>query len=90
MSKRKTILIVAEGCPNCSKAKEDLTRRKVDLEILDVTKDLKAAAIVRDLGIVKVPAIVTVEKTEHGKEICTLIEETVKCVKASGNTSLPL
>lgn len=81
---KKTVLIVAEGCSGCKEAENDLKNQKADLEVLDVTKSLKAARIVRDLGIVKVPTIVTVEKTEYGTEICTLDERNrVKCVNDS-------
>jgi len=80
---KKTVLIIAEGCAGCKEAEKDLKKQNADLEILDVTKSLKAARIVRDLGIVKVPTIVTIEKSEFGTELCTLDEKnkTVKCTK---------
>jgi hypothetical protein len=55
------------------------------VKVLDVTKDIRAAAILRDLGIYKVPVLVTVERTEQGTELCSLDDKDlkVKCVKAS-------
>jgi len=81
---RSLILIVAEGCPGCDELAERLKRSKIKAKVMDVTKSLEAARIVRDLGIVSVPTIVSVETTEQGTEICTLDKKNkVKCVKAS-------
>ena len=84
---KETIVIVAEGCAGCKEVLRDLENRKAKFKVMDVTKSLEAARIVRDLGIVKVPAIVTVERTEeYGTEICALdLNNKVKCVvKPSG------
>jgi hypothetical protein len=63
--------------------KKRLPKDKV--KVLDVTKDVRAAAILRDLGIYKVPVLVTVERTEKGTELCSLDDKDLKvrCVKAS-------
>jgi hypothetical protein len=68
---------------NCEEMKKRLPKDKI--KILDVTKDIRAAAILRDLGVYKVPVLVTVEKTEQGTELCSLDDKSlqVKCVKAS-------
>jgi glutaredoxin len=82
---KETILVAAEGCPGCEELLKRVRREKIDVGVLDVTKSLEAARIVRDLGIVSVPTIVTVERTEQGTELCTLDEEEkgVRCVKGS-------
>lgn len=82
MSERRLIFIVAEGCPTCELMKSRLGDK---VEVLDVTKSLEAARIVRDLGVYKVPLLVTVE----GEHICMLDEETmkVKCVKTTEATN---
>jgi glutaredoxin len=83
MQDKQVILVVAEGCPYCEEMKKRLPKDKV--KVLDVTKDIRAAAILRDLGVYKVPVLVTVEKTEQGTELCSLDDKSlqVKCVKAS-------
>jgi len=82
---RELIVIVAEGCESCMGLLEDLRSNNAKVKVMDVTKSLKAARIVRDLGIDRVPTIVTVEETENGKEICALDENgRVKCVNSSG------
>ena len=79
---RELIVIVAEGCPGCNELAERLKRSKINAKVLDVTKSLEAARIVRDLGIIRVPTIVSVERTERGTELCTFDEENrVKCVE---------
>ena len=80
---KEAILVVAEGCPYCEEMKKRLPKDKV--KVLDVTKDVRAAAILRDLGVYKVPVLVTVERTEKGTELCSLDDKDlkVKCVKAS-------
>jgi glutaredoxin len=79
------IVVVAEGCPHCKALLEKLPKENGKVKVLDVTKDLRAAAIVRDLGIYKVPLLVSVERTEEGTKLCTLDDEemNVKCVPAS-------
>jgi len=83
MQNKQVILVVAEGCPYCEEMKKRLPKDKV--KVLDVTKDIRAAAILRDLGIYKVPVLVTVERTEQGTELCSLDDKDLKvrCVKAS-------
>ena len=80
---RELILIVAEGCPGCHELAERLKRSKLKTKVMDVTKSLEAARIVRDLGIMRVPTIVTVERTEEGTELCTLDKDKkgVICVR---------
>jgi glutaredoxin len=80
---KEAILVVAEGCPYCEEMKKRLPKDKV--KVLDVTKDVRAAAILRDLGVYKVPVLVTVERTEKGTELCSLDDKSlqVKCVQAS-------
>jgi glutaredoxin len=80
---KETIVVVAEGCPYCKELVEKLPKDKI--KILDVTKDIRAAAILRDLGIYKVPVLVTVERTEQGTQLCSLDDKDlkVKCVPAS-------
>lgn len=80
---KEVLVIVAEGCPYCKELTEKLPKDQV--KIIDVTKDVRGAAILRDLGIMKVPLIVTVEKTEQGTQLCSLDDKElkVKCVKAS-------
>jgi glutaredoxin len=74
------VIITAEGCPSCEELKAKLANSKLKVEVLDVTKSLKAARIMRDLGVYKVPLLVTVE----GDRVCTLDEKDmqVKCVKS--------
>ena len=83
MPDKQVIVVVAEGCPHCKELVEKLPKDKV--KVLDVTKDIRAAAILRDLGIYKVPVLVTVERTEKGTELCSLDDKDlkVKCVRAS-------
>jgi len=84
---RYLILIVAEGCPGCDELAERLKRSKINAKVMDVTKSLEAARIVRDLGIVSVPTIVSVETTEQGTELCTLDKQNkVKCVTTESET----
>jgi glutaredoxin len=85
-SQKEIILIVAEGCPHCEEVKRtlpDSSRGKI--EVLDVTKSIRAAAILRDLGIYRVPVLVTVERTEQGTQLCGLDDKDmrVRCVRAS-------
>jgi glutaredoxin len=82
-SQKEIILIVAEGCPHCEEVKKTLPdSSKGKIKVLDVTKSLEAASLMRDLGVFKVPLLVTVERTEQGTEVCTLDEKGVKCVKS--------
>lgn len=81
---KETIVIIAENCPHCGELLKTLPKDKV--RILDVTKDLEGARIMRDLNIYRVPLLVIREKTEQGEEhLCTLDEKEgkVKCVKGS-------
>ena len=88
MGHKEVIVITAEGCPGCRELVQNLEKDNRNFRVLDVTKSLEAARIVRDLGIMKVPAIVTLEKTEHGTEICASDgEEKAKCVKVSEDGS---
>lgn len=79
------VLIVAEGCPYCKEAVERLPR-DARVRVLDVTKDLEAAKIVRALEIYRVPLLVAVERREGGRaRYCAIDEgERVKCVEDSG------
>jgi glutaredoxin len=82
-SSEEVILIVAEGCPHCEEAKKLVKDSKV--RVLDVTKDERAAAILRDLEEYRVPLLVTLEKAERGAKLCAIDEKgmKVKCVDAS-------
>lgn len=84
---KETIVVIAEGCPYCKELVEKLPKDKI--KVLDVTKDIRAAAILRDLGVYKVPVLVTIEKTEAGTELCSLDDKDlrIKCVKASPEAS---
>ncbi|MEM4853400.1 MAG: hypothetical protein QXQ60_07520 [Thermofilum sp.] len=78
------VLIVAEGCPACKEAVKSLPK-DAKVKVLDVTKDLEAARIVRALEIYKVPLLVAVERREDGKaKYCVLDGEKVKCVEDEG------
>jgi glutaredoxin len=83
---KETIVIVAEGCPYCEELKKTLPKDKI--KVLDVTKSLEAARLMRDLGIYKVPLLVTVDRTEQGTEVCTLEEKEgkVKCIKTEASS----
>jgi len=76
---RRLAVIVAEGCPACEAIKGALSEIK-DVEVLDVTKSLEAARILRDLGIFKVPLFVAIGEGE----VCAFDDEKgeVKCVKS--------
>ena len=83
-NQKEIILIVAEGCPHCEEVKKTLPdSSKGKIKVLDVTKSLEAARLMRDLGVFKVPLLVTVEKFDSGEtEYCTLDEKGIKCVKS--------
>ena len=77
----ETIVIVAEGCPGCKELVNRVQKENMNIRVLDVTKNLEAARIVRDLKITSVPTVVTVERTERGTKLCTLDkDEGVRCV----------
>lgn len=79
---KEMIIIVAEGCAGCKELVKRVQKENINARVLDVTKNLEAARIVRDLKIVSVPTIVTVEKTEQGTELCALDKEKgARCVK---------
>lgn len=80
---KEVIAIVAEGCPGCEALLSELRKQNAQVRVLDVTKSLEAAKIVRDLGIDRVPTLVTVERTETGATFCTVDEKDPKCVKSS-------
>lgn len=81
---RKRVLIVAEGCPHCASLKKKLENLGEKFEILDVTKSLEAAKIVRDLGVLAVPLYVEIRKDGSGETYCLLDQgRVVTCVKAS-------
>lgn len=86
---KEAILIVAEGCHYCEELMKALPKDKV--RVLDVTKSLEAARLMRDLGVYKVPLLITVEKTEQGTEVCALEEKEgkVKCVKSEASSEEP-
>jgi len=79
---KEIVAIVAEGCPGCEELLGRLRERNLSVRVLDVTKSLEAAQIVRDLGIDRVPTLVSVERGEAGTKYCT-IDERAKCVQAS-------
>ncbi len=79
---REVVIIVAEGCQGCHELVERLQKENAQVRILDVTKSLEAAQIVKDLGIKAVPTLVTVEKTETGTKFCMVDEKGSKCVEA--------
>lgn len=78
---KRYILIVAEGCGGCSEAKKQMEGDD-RVQVLDVTKSLYAADIVRQLGIYKVPLLVEVDEKED--KVCSL-DPNVKpvCTKES-------
>jgi len=78
---KRYILIVAEGCGGCEEARKQVEGDN-RIEVLDVTKSLYAADIIRQLGIYKVPLIVEVdEKTD---KVCALDDASKPvCAKAS-------
>jgi len=78
----EVILVVAEGCDGCKDAIENLPKDE-KIKILDVTKDLEAAKIVRALEIFRVPLLVSKEKLGNGKvRYCTIEEDgTIRCVE---------
>jgi glutaredoxin len=80
MADREVVLLVAEGCPHC---KALLEKIKDGVRVLDVTKDPRGAAIIRSLGIYRVPLMVSVEKVDGSYEFCALDENSMKakCVK---------
>jgi len=76
------VVIVAEGCRHCKELVRKLESEKVKFRVVDVTKDLNAAKVVRDLGIFKVPLVLAVRKTENGVEACVLDDQgKIKCVE---------
>lgn len=83
---KEMIVIVAEGCHYCEELMKALPKDKI--KILDVTKSLEAARLMRDLGIYKVPLLITVERTEQGTQVCAMDEkQEVKCIKGSKDSS---
>lgn len=78
----EVILVVAEGCEGCKEVVENLSK-DTKIKILDVTKDLEAAKIIRALEIFKVPLLVSKEKLGNGKvRYCTIEEDgKIKCVE---------
>jgi len=80
MSKRY-ILIVSEGCGGCEQAKTQLEEQGARVEVLDVTKSLYAADIVRQSGLFKVPLLVEVDEKED--RVCILDEAKPICIKES-------
>ena len=77
---KRYILIVSEGCGGCEEAKQQLAA-DARVEVLDVTKSLYAADIVRQSGLFKVPLLVEVD--EKGDRVCVLNEPKAVCVKES-------
>jgi len=77
---KRYILIVAEGCGGCEQAKEQL-KGDARVEVLDVTKSLYAADIIRQSGLFKVPLLVEVD--ESGDKVCVLNEPKPVCIKES-------
>lgn len=80
---KEIIAIVAEGCPGCHELIEKLKQSNQTIKILDVTKSLEAARIVRDLGIDRVPTLISVEKSETGTTFCTMDKKEPRCVRGS-------
>lgn len=78
---KRYILIIAEGCGGCQEAKRQL-QSDSRVEVLDVTKSLYAADIVRQTGVFKVPLLVEVD--EKKDTVCILENDSkVACVKES-------
>jgi len=77
---KRYILIVAEGCGGCETAKEQL-KGDARVEVLDVTKSLYAADIIRQSGLFKVPLLVEVDEKED--KVCVLDEAKPVCIKES-------
>lgn len=86
MGKKERILIVSSTCETCKKVLESLTEEeKKNMTILDVTESFRAASILRDLGIYKVPMFVVLYEKESDRKMCTidLEKKEVKCVEPS-------
>jgi hypothetical protein len=77
---KRYILIVSEGCGGCEEAKKQL-ESDARVEILDVTKSLYAADIIRQAGLFKVPLLVEVDDKED--KVCVLNEPKPVCIKES-------
>jgi len=80
---KEIIAIVAEGCEGCEELLSRMKARNIKMRVMDVTKSLEAARIVRDLGIDRVPTLVAVETTETGTTYCTVDDKGSRCVEAS-------
>jgi len=79
---KRYILIVSEGCGGCDEARRQLEEQNATYEVLDVTKSLYAADIVRQSGLFKVPLLVEVD--EKADKVCVLDEAKPVCIKESG------
>lgn len=78
---KRYILIVSEGCGGCEEAKSQLAQQGAKVEVLDVTKSLYAADIIRQSGLFKVPLLVEVDEKED--KVCVLDEAKPVCIKES-------
>lgn len=85
---KEIIVITAEGCAGCEELKKRLEGSNRNIRILDVTKSVEAAQIVKDLQIDRVPTLITVDRTEEGTKLCMLDREknAVKCVKTDASS----
>lgn len=86
MAKKERILVVSSGCGVCKKVLESLTEEdKKEMTILDVTNSMRAAAILRDLGVDRVPTFAVLYEKENERKMCTIDLESkqVKCVEPS-------
>ena len=82
---KRYILIVSEGCGGCEEAKKLLASDN-RVEVLDVTKSLYAADIIKhageQTGVYKVPILVEVDPKED--KVCVLENDSrIACMKES-------
>jgi hypothetical protein len=78
---KEYVLLVAEGCKGCEEAKL-VVKEYPDVKVIDVTKSLYGADIIRQTGIYQVPLLVEIDKAND--EVCILkAQERVACVKES-------
>ena len=77
---KRYLLIVAEGCGGCEQAKKVVADYNVP--VIDVTKSLYGADIMRQSGIFKVPLLIEIDDS---KDQACIMEKGLKvaCIKES-------